>query len=222
MVIETRNIVVEGYRIHKPRINIRKQNMTKDEKKDDRRIGYRGHKLADFEAENLRAVASTLVGRELLRTWKRKDSENPDIPPMTPLKIVNLAYISHGIYMAFYDGLPLVSEKVMAWDHGPIFPELFNGIMGYTSKKGHVEHVPLRLGERGTTRVRLNYEEKQMIEAVYEAHKFLGDSQIIYLTTSKGTPWYKTTKESPNADSKNVNNNLIYKFYREMKGAVLS
>ena len=195
--------------------------MTKDEKKHDQQIGYQRHKLADFEAENLGTVASTLVGRILLQTWKKKDSKNPDIPPMTPLKIVNLAYISHGIYMAFYDGFPLVSEKVTAWDHGPIFPELFNGIMGHTSKKGHVEYVPHSLSERGTTRVRLNYEKIQMIEAVYEAYKFLGDSQIIYLTTSKGTPWYKTKKELPNAESKNINNSLIYNFYREMKEAVL-
>lgn len=194
--------------------------MTKDRKRLDTNIVPQRHLPTSSAKRDSRFVTSSLVGRTLLQIWKKKDKKNPDIPPMTPLKIVNLAYISHGIFMAFNDGVPLISEKVTAWDYGPIFSELFYGIMGHESKKNHIKYVPYSRAEREATGiVVLKYEERQMIKAVYEAHKYLGDSQLLSLTTTNGTPWYKTWEESPTSKVKNVSNSLIYEFYKEIKEA---
>ena len=59
-----------------------------------------------------RYVTSTLAGRRFLGLWVAEDSKYPSVLPLTPVKLVNLAYLAHGMYMAFNDGKPPVSEKV--------------------------------------------------------------------------------------------------------------
>lgn len=195
--------------------------MTKDRKKLDCDVEQNNHSVVKCRESNSRFVASTLVGRELLGIWKARDRKNSHVPPMTPLRVVTLTYISHGIYMAFFGGTPLVSEEVKAWDHGPIFQELFDATMKNTSKKWYVKRIPLSQNEMNATDVKLNPEEIQMIEVVYEAHKFIDDSNLLGLAVSNGTPWDDTQKRMPNSTNNNISNNLIFKFYREVKEAVL-
>lgn len=195
--------------------------MTKDRKRLDYNDEQNSHSVMKRRERRSRFVASTLVGRQLLGIWKARDRKNSHVPPMTPLKVVNLAYISHGTYMAFYGGTPLVSEEVKAWDHGPIFQELFDATLKNTSKKWYVKRIPLSQNEMNAKDVELNPEEIQMIEVVYEAHKFVDDSNLLSLTMSNGTPWDDIRKKMPNFTDNIISNDLIYKFYREVKEAVV-
>ena len=196
-------------------------DVTKDRKNIDYNGEQKNYSAKNHRGGNSRFVASTLVGRELLGIWKARDRRNSHVPRMTPLRVVNLTYITHGIYMAFYGGAHLISEEAKAWDHGPIFQELFDATLGNVSKKWYVKSIPRSQNEMNAKDVKLNPEEIQMIEVVYEAHKFLDDSNLLSLTVSDGTPWDDTRKRMPNSTNNNISNDLIYKFYREVKEAVL-
>jgi uncharacterized phage-associated protein len=54
-----------------------------------------------------------LIANELLSLSAR------DTAPLTVMKLLKLVYIAHGWYLAFADK-PLISEKVEAWDYGPV------------------------------------------------------------------------------------------------------
>ena len=43
----------------------------------------------------------------------------------TPLQIQKLTYIAHG-YMLGVHGVALVHDQVEAWEHGPVFPNVFH------------------------------------------------------------------------------------------------
>lgn len=42
------------------------------------------------------------------------------------LKLQKLCYYSQGFHLALYDGTPLFSEEIEAWQHGPVVPALYH------------------------------------------------------------------------------------------------
>ena len=163
-------------------------------------------------AAQQRYVASTLVGRRFHDLWMKGRHLDREIPPMTPIKIVSLAYIAHGMYMAFHDGKPLVSEKVRAWTYGPIFPELFNAIRIYGNDA--VLEVPLCQREQISYDVRLSPKETKFVDAVYKSYKHGSDTQLIALNHAVGTPWHDTWDGSEYRD---IDNGLIFHYFKNLE-----
>ena len=170
------------------------------------------HATADaFASRPQRYVASTLVARRFHDLWMKGDHKDSKIPPMTPVKLVSLAYIAHGMYMGFHDGKPLVSEKVRAWTYGPIFPELFNAIRIYGNDA--VLEVPQCQREMISHDVRLSPRETKFIDAVYKSYKHGSDTQLIALNHAVGTPWHDVWDGSEYRD---IDNKLIFHYFREL------
>ena len=170
------------------------------------------HANADaFASSPQRYVASTLVARRLHDLWMKGDHKNSEIPLMNPIKLVSLAYIAHGLYMAFHDGKPLVSEKVRAWNYGPIFPELFNAIRIYGNDA--VPEVPQCPREQIYYDVRLSPEETEVIDAVYKLYKHGSDTHLIALNHTIGTPWHDVWDGS---DYRDIDNKLIFHYFRDL------
>ena len=162
-------------------------------------------------AARQRYVASTLVGRRFHDLWMKGGHLDREIPPMTPIKIVSLAYIAHGFYMAFHDGKPLVSEKVRAWTYGPIFPELFSAIRIYGNDA--VLDVPQGKREQISRDVRLSPEETKFIDAAYQSHRRTIDTDLLAINHAVGTPWHDTWDGSEYQD---IDNDLIFRHFRSI------
>ncbi len=45
---------------------------------------------------------------------------------ITNLKIQKLIYYAQGFHLALNDGKPLFQERIKAWGHGPVVPELYH------------------------------------------------------------------------------------------------
>lgn len=182
------------------------------EAKQSHEASHLSHASANpFASSRERYVASTLVGRRFHDLWMKGDHSDREIPPMTPIKLVSLAYIAHGMYMAFHNGKPLVSEKVRAWTYGPIFPELFNTIRIYGNDA--VLDVSRSQKEQISYDVRLSPEETKFIDAAYQSHRRTVDTDLFAINHAVGTPWHDTWDGSEYRD---IDNKLIFHYFREI------
>lgn len=133
---------------------------------------------------------------------------------MPPLKLMKLVYLAHGWFMAYFDGRPLVSDRVEAWDYGPVFPDLFRSIE--RCGKRHVERVQKSRREAllgfGTA---LDDDETELIEAVYHHYKNLKGSQLSWMTHQEGSPWDQTWDDCEPYGV--IDRDLIWKHYVELK-----
>lgn len=68
------------------------------------------------------------------------------------LKLQKLAYYSQGFFGAIYDK-PLFNERVEAWTHGPVIPDLYHEYKCHGSnlismlridQKHHILHLPIQ------------------------------------------------------------------------------
>ena len=162
-------------------------------------------------AARQRYVTSTLAGRRLLDLWIVEDSNDRRISPLTRIKLISLLYLAHGLFMAFHDGKPLVSEKVRAWTYGPIFPELYNETKIYGNDA--VLDVPQGQREMISYKVRLTSEETDVIDAVYKSYKYRSDTQLLALNHGVGTPWHDTWDGSEYRD---IGNDLIFLYFKNL------
>ena len=133
---------------------------------------------------------------------------------MPPLKLMKLVYLAHGWFMAYFDGRPLVSDLVEAWDYGPVFPDLFKSIEKYG--KRHVERVQRSRREAllGFSTA-LDDDETELVEAVYHHYKRLKGSQLSWLTHQEGSPWDQTWDDCEPYGV--IDRDLIWKHYVELK-----
>lgn len=163
------------------------------------------------EGKISRHVASTLVGREFFRIWKRSDSRYLDFPVMTALRLMSLTYISHGMFMALNNGKPLISEKVTVWESGPIFLDLFKAMI--VTKKLRVKKVTMSKKEILHKNVILNRSEKEFIYDVYQSHRHINSPQLLSYTTEPETPWSDVSGKQ-----EHISNDSIYHFYHNLEG----
>lgn len=132
-----------------------------------------------------RVVTSTMVARRLVRIGKRDNAY------FTPFQLMCMVYFAHG-WGSVYLGRPLVTdEKVNAWKHGAVFPELFYLLKG--RGKELVMEVPKSLRER---HVNANYSmiprERELLDSVYRTYGKMSDAQFHSLVHGDETPWRKT------------------------------
>jgi uncharacterized phage-associated protein len=69
---------------------------------------------AIFEAYDARAVANYFL-----------ELGNAEAHPITPMAIQKFVYFAHGWMLAVY-GRQLITQRVEAWDFGPVIRELYN------------------------------------------------------------------------------------------------
>jgi uncharacterized phage-associated protein len=62
--------------------------------------------------------SSTVIANEFLKLAKAAGKS------LTPMKVQKLVYFAHGWYLALTD-LPLISERIEAWQYGPVIPDLY-------------------------------------------------------------------------------------------------
>ena len=100
----------------------------------------------------------------------------------TPLQIQKLTYIAHG-YMLGVHGVPLVCDRVEAWEHGPVFPNIFHEFKQWKFNPiGVVRYSPKPFAE----------DQKSVLGKVYATYgRFCGYflSDITHNNSYTTTPW---------------------------------
>lgn len=95
------------------------------------------------------------------------------------LKLQKLAYYAQGFCLALY-GRPLFSERIEAWQHGPVVPDLYHQYKGYGSNA-----IPAPEGLDYST---YSVEEQKLLDEVYEVYGQFSAWKLRNMTHDEA-PW---------------------------------
>lgn len=118
---------------------------------------------------------------------------------MVPQKLEKLCYYAY-VWQLVWTEEKLFSEQIIAWDHGPIIPELFDVHKGMFS----IDQDSLCLGNADN----LNADQKETVDIVLDKLK---DWSALDLSnkTHEETPWIEAYK----TENKIITDKAIIDFY---------
>ena len=121
-------------------------------------------------------------------------SGNIDVSPM---KLLKLVYIAHAWHLAYTDK-PLITDRIEAWEYGPVIPELYHEFKHYGHnpiKTYAYEQVRPYVTEKAQTGSDDSFESnafvsiEQFLDAVWNTYKNYDAIYLSGLTHLPGTPW---------------------------------
>jgi uncharacterized phage-associated protein len=132
---------------------------------------------------------------------------------ISPMKLIKLAYISHGWHLALFDA-PLIYEPVQAWKYGPVIESLYHAYKHLGNSNIPIEEVtsPPELGLCPD----FPQQSKLLLEKVWAKYSGLTAVHLSALTHQSQTPWYKVWHENGGKDQRcaPIPDALIKEFYR--------
>lgn len=107
---------------------------------------------------------------------------------LTIMQLIKLVYIAHGWTLSLLNR-PLVSKPPEAWQHGPVYPEIYNEYRGYGSSPiDRTAKYPFSGADYETE---LDDDEQSIVEKVVSAYGKLHAFTLSARTHQPGTPWYE-------------------------------
>jgi uncharacterized phage-associated protein len=121
--------------------------------------------------------------------------------PVTPMAIQKLVYFAHGWMLAVY-GRPLISQRIEAWDYGPVIKDLYHEFKRFGDSP---ILEPARAAQLADTLFRITtpeipkYQDPEvasLLNQVWEAYKHFTAIQLSNLTHAPGSPWSMSRKHN--------------------------
>jgi uncharacterized phage-associated protein len=142
---------------------------------------------------------ATAVANEFLTIAKAEGED------LTPMKVQKLVYFAHGWFLAL-TGQPLISDRIQAWQYGPVIPSLYQAFREYGNTPiGTPAFAPAQIGGRYTWSVPTlestcpNREEisraRQVIKKVWDLYKGYTSIRLSNATHAPDGPWAQVYKE---------------------------
>ncbi len=124
----------------------------------------------------------------------------------TNLQIMKLTYISHGYMLALHDR-PLITDRVEAWDHGPVIPPIWRAFKKWGSRV--IEH---------SQQVQKPFDsvEAEVLRGVFKHYgKYCGYylSQITHHDADLETPWHQCYVKGANEI---IHNDITKEYYKQL------
>ena len=145
--------------------------------------------------------SSVLVANRFLDLAKEKGGS------LTPMQLLKLVYIAHG-WMLGLNGVPLIRDRVEAWQYGPVIPNLYQHIRKYKGEP--VTKKINSLFEKGE----LDADEDDVISQVFDVYGEMPAMRLSRITHAKGTPWELTYE--PGSFGINIPSDLIEDHYQKL------
>lgn len=121
------------------------------------------------------------------------------------MQLLKLVYISHGWYLEM-SGAPLIRNKIEAWKHGPVIPDVYRAFRG--------QNINVTVPVPGFPTINNSYAEN-ILEQIYQGYGKLHAFQLSDLTHEPGSPWDTASKRfgffAP------ITNDLILAHYRQKR-----
>lgn len=132
---------------------------------------------------------------------------------LTPMQLVKLAYISQGFSLGLR-GKPLFSNRIEAWQYGPVIPDLYHATKDHGRNK--IPHKLIRdLDGIAST---ISDDELHLLEWVMRQYGHLTGVTLSYLTHRTGSPWSQVYHEGQR--HLEIPSHLISEHYKKLVEAL--
>lgn len=131
----------------------------------------------------------------------------------TNLQVMKLTYISHGYMLAIHNK-PLISDKVEAWDRGPVIPQIWHAFKKWGSRV--IERTNTRYNNDVAGLFDNNNDEMDVIQGVFQHYgKYCGYylSQITHHDGDLETPWHQCYQYGSN---NTIPDEITQKYYKKL------
>ena len=127
------------------------------------------------------------------------------------MKVLKLAYISHGWVLCFTDQA-LITERVEAWRYGPVVPSLYHYLKPFKASAVPSSQIGVLPSISGDERLMV------VLDSVWAAYRHFSGIQLSAMTHEIGTPWYATWHGAGCKDSgcESIDNLLIRDHYKSL------
>jgi uncharacterized phage-associated protein len=147
---------------------------------------------------------------------------------LTPMKLQKLVYFAHGWSLAL-TGQPLVSERIEAWQFGPVIPALYRELKSYGN--GVItEEAGSSFGMRSDGKVVLKApclddypddaqttQAKEIIARVFEVYGSYSGAKLSNATHMQGTPWQQVYQD--HVRSLAIPDGIIESYFKDLARA---
>lgn len=133
--------------------------------------------------------------------------------PITQIKLQKLIYFAHGFYLALKEE-PLVSEKIEAWQFGPVIPSVYHKFKKWSNNP--IDEVLIENSEN----LIINQEDIDFLDLVWHKFSNYSAAQLVELSHENEGPWYRAIEKSkalvgfivPNIIIRNID---IYDYFKK-------
>jgi uncharacterized phage-associated protein len=133
-----------------------------------------------------------------------------DGEPLTPLQVMKLVYMSHGVNLAKFDA-PLIPDPVQAWQYGPVVSSLYGAMKHFGNRPIHPPKLTTTMFDRSEP----TDGDLWALGAVYKAYGKLTGPALSNLTHRPGSPWSRIWR--PGVSNLVIPNELIAQHYKEAR-----
>ena len=128
-----------------------------------------------------------------------------DEKELSPQKLQNLLYLSHGWHLAIYDE-PLLTEEFEAWKFGPMLNELY-------LKYKNIGNFLITIREK---KIPMEEKTEKFLDFIWDRYKIFSDEEIHSLTHQNDSPW-KHIVNNPKKNADQVIPNILLKNFYKLK-----
>ena len=155
---------------------------------------------------DVRAVANVVIDRS--------QSLGIEVTNLTMNKIL---FFVHAYHLAHH-GAPLIREDAEAWEHGPVYKEIYRQFRGNEDRP--IRERPTRLDFKTGGKVPFDDRPDQtdvgLIGAVIDFYLRIPSWKLVEMSHQKGGPWDQTwNHKSPSNPGMIISNETIKAYYRE-------
>lgn len=126
-----------------------------------------------------------------------------------PMKLQKLVFLAHGWHLGIH-GKPLVSERVEAWEWGPVIPSVYHAFKYFGRKQ---------VTELGESPIGIEEIEQETKDFLYEVWKIYGKYtgiQLSNLTHEKGSPWDIARHDNEGQKYLVIKDDIIEDYYQKL------
>jgi uncharacterized phage-associated protein len=135
--------------------------------------------------------------------------------PITNMALNKIVYFVHCDYLA-ENGHPLVSAKIEAWQHGPVFREVYHEFKECKDSpiSARAKKVDPHTGEVGVATAHFGSNEKVYINDLIDRYIGFSAAQLRAISHLEGGPWHKVWGHDGRSNpGMKITNETILKYY---------
>ena len=112
---------------------------------------------------------------------------------ITHLKLQKLLYFAQGVFLSMNNGNKLFSEKIMAWEHGPVVEEVY---FNYKDNgRNFIDLISNEENDKIIEKIENDSNTSNILNMVYSNFAIYTAWQLRDMTHEPGTPWDVTVQK---------------------------